>query len=216
MATAAARPPAQPTLFGVKAPEVYPPHATCRWDAARRAWAVRLTDAGRAFVDAFLERHPRPESVLRKVNAAAYHALSRRAADDLHSVALHAVSRAACSWVPGRGKKFSAYAADHVHKYACELIDRRRRAARVSGPEARGDGDADPDAGRDLERCLAALDAATVLARLPAPDARLVCDLSGLGRRRRTLAEVGRSLGVSKTAVANRVKRIAEAFAGRD
>ena len=207
-AALAARPPAGPTLFGVPAPEINVDHATCRWDAGRRVWVVRLTTAGRAFADAFVARYPRPEAVLKRVNARAWHALVPRAADDLHAAAFFAVTRAAASWKPGRGENFSTYAGRFVHKAACDLIERQTAYAAAFSPADVTFEDADPDAGRDAEIWAASRDAATVLRRLTRADRWLIRAAFGIGRRRLSLGEIARFWGVSKATVAKRLARV--------
>ena len=208
-----------PTLFGRQVP-AHTRYGYFTWDGPSKSWEPHTTAAGDALVLAHYAAYPMPVLVLAKAAPPVFGALGRSGPvggsdHDIHGDVFFAVYRAAVAFDAARGAKFSSYVTWHVRKAADQHL-RQRRAERASRSAAVTPDAADPDAGRDLERCLAALDAATVLARLPAGDARLVCTLSGLGRRRRTLAEVGRSLGVSKTAVANRVKRIAEAFAGRD
>ena len=207
LAALAARPPAEPTLFGVVAPEVNTDHATCRWDRKARVWVVRLTTEGRAFADAFVERYPRPEAVLKRVNAGAWHALVPHAREDLHAAAFFAVTRAAASWVPGKGESFSTYAGHFVEKAACDLIDRRARHAATFSPIDVTFEDADPDAGRDAEIWAASRDAATVLRRLTKADRWLIRAAFGIRCRRLTLGQIARFWGVSKATVAKRLAR---------
>ena len=202
-----ARPEAQPTLFGVVAPDVNTDHATCRWDRKNRVWVVRLTTKGRAFADAFVLRYPRPEAVLRKVNAAAWHALIPHAREDLHAAANYAVTRAAASWVPGRGENFSTYVGRFVHKAACDLIERQTAYAAAFSPIDVTFEDVDPASGRACEIWAASRDAATVLRRLNRADRWLIRAAFGVGRRRLTLGEIGRVLRVSKATVAKRLGR---------
>ena len=207
LAALAARPPAEPTLFGVPAPDINTDHATCRWDGRRRVWVVRLTTKGRAFADAFVAKYPRPEAVLRKVSARAWHALIPHAREDLHAAANFAVTRAAASWVPGKGESFSTYAGHAVHKAACDLIDRQTRYAETFSPADVTFEDVDPESGRDAEIWAASRDAATVLRRLGKADRWLIRAAFGVGRRRLTLGQIGRVLRVSKATVAKRLAR---------
>ena len=207
LAALAARPPAEPTLFGVPAPDVNTDHATCRWDGRRRVWVVRLTTKGRAFADAFVAKYPRPEAVLRKVNAAAWHALVPHAREDLHAAANFAVTRAAASWVPGKGESFSTYAGRFIHKAACDLIERQTAYAAAFSPADVTFEDADPASGRDAEIWAASRDAATVLRRLTKADRWLIRAAFGIGRRRLSLGQIARFWGVSKATVAKRLGR---------
>jgi len=206
-ATLATRPPEQPTLFGVPAPEINVKHATCRWDSGRRVWVVRLTDEGNAFVDAFVRKFPRPEAVLKRVSARAWHALVPHAADDLHAAANFAVTRAAASWVPGRGENFSTYAGHAIHKAACALIKRQAAYAAAFSLADVTLEDADPESGRACEIWAASRDAATVLRRLTRADRWLIRASFGIGRRRLSLGQIARVLNVSKATVAKRLAR---------
>ena len=206
-ATLAARPPAEPTLFGVPAPDINTDHATCRWNRKNRVWVVRLNTAGRAFADAFVLKYPRPEAVLKRVNAAAWHALIPHAREDLHAAANFAVTRAAASWVPGRGENFSTYAGRFVHKAACDLIERQTAYAAAFSPADVTFEDVDPASGRACEIWAASRDAATVLRRLTKADRWLIRAAFGIRRRRLTLGQIARFWGVSKATVAKRLAR---------
>lgn len=181
-----------------------------------------LTPAERdALIGRVLGRHPRPAALLH----AAYPSTLRRAKflglsdDDVHSACLLGVWSAARLFDPARGLRFSTYLAFHMRakvKAECRRAERDlRRLARhgrrvvsadavVAGTEgltlaevipARSPGHAEPELTRAV--------AAAVARLVPQHSRRLAVTLRwGLdGQPKRTGAEVGRLLGVSKQAV---------------